>query len=64
MCFEDGVLWVAQEFCETLARKAGSIMLKYFSPSLKHEVKEDRTPLTVADTMINSLVIQEINKAF
>ena len=53
-----------KEFCYSLARKAGEIMTDVFSKGVKREWKENRTPVTVADTKINSLVIERINKEF
>jgi len=51
-------------FAKSLALEAGAIMLKHFSPGLEHTVKEDRTPLTRADTEINDLVLARIEAAF
>lgn len=52
------------EFAKTLAKEAGAIMRQYFGFDLKHEWKSDNTPLTEADTSINSLVIQRITENF
>ncbi len=53
------------EFAKELAQKAGKIMLKYFnSENLGTVQKEDVTPLTLADTEINKLVIMEISKCY
>jgi fructose-1,6-bisphosphatase/inositol monophosphatase family enzyme len=53
------------EFAKELTQKAGKIMLKYFnSEDLGTVQKEDVTPLTLADTEINKLVITEIAKKY
>lgn len=52
------------EFAKTLAKDAGVIMKQYFGLSLAYEWKADQTPVTKADTEINSLVIQKIQEAF
>lgn len=52
-------------FATTLAREAGDIMRKYFrSESMNTEWKEDNSPLTIADTTINKLVIKRVNEKF
>jgi len=52
------------EFAKSLAREAGGIMRQYFGLSLTYDWKTDETPVTKADTEINSLVIQKIQEAF
>lgn len=52
------------EFAKQLAKKAGDIMLKYFHEDIDVEMKGDNTPLTIADTTINKLVIDEITRQF
>ena len=52
------------EFAKNIAREAGEIMYSHFGFDLKHEWKSDQTPLTVADTKINSLVIEKIKANF
>ncbi len=47
-----------------LALKAGEIMLQYFDTNQHEVTKGDGTPVTIADTMINSMVIKEIRKNF
>lgn len=47
-----------------IAQKAGEIMLRFFDADQKEQTKADGTPVTVADTTINSLVIEEIKKHF
>ncbi len=51
------------EFAKRLALEAGEIMRKYFLVT-DTTWKSDNTPLTQADTEINSLVIQRINEAY
>lgn len=52
------------EFAKDLAQQAGAIMLKNFQLGMKREWKVDNTPLTVTDTTINELVINEVKKQF
>ncbi len=53
------------EFAKELAYEAGTIMRRYFrAEDIGIEWKEDNTPVTVADTKINDLVIQRVKKAF
>ena len=53
------------KFAEDLMRRAGDIARKHFSHDVVVDVKdEDNTPVTVADTAINQLVIDEIAKAY
>lgn len=51
-------------YAKNLARESGRIMRSYFGFDLKHEWKSDHTPLTEADTTINSLVIEKIKTDF
>lgn len=52
------------KFTKELAEEAGKIALKYFSFETGTTWKEDGTPLTVADTEINDLVIRRINEKY
>lgn len=52
------------EFAKKLAREAEEIALKYFSFEVENTWKEDDTPLTIADTEINDLVVRRINEAY
>ena len=52
------------EIAKDIALKAGGIMKQYFSFETHKELKQDHTPVTLADTTINSLVIQELKKHF
>lgn len=51
------------EFAKALAHEAGDIMRKYFLKT-DTEWKQDGTPLTVADTTINRMVIERIAETF
>jgi myo-inositol-1(or 4)-monophosphatase len=51
------------EFAKELALEAGEIMRRYFLAT-ETTWKSNNTPLTQADTEINSLVISRINEAF
>jgi fructose-1,6-bisphosphatase/inositol monophosphatase family enzyme len=52
-------------FAKTLALEAGEIMRHYFRSAqlLTHE-KQDHTPLTIADTKINEMVVQQVQRRF
>lgn len=52
------------EFAKTLAKKAGNIMLEYFSLDKQIKYKDDASPVTVADKKVNRLVIEELTKKF
>lgn len=52
------------EFAKKLAYLAGDIMLEHFKAGIDKEIKSDKTPVTIADTKINQLVIDSVNKAF
>lgn len=52
------------EFAMRLAKEAEEVALKYFSFEVETIYKEDSTPLTKADTEINSLVIEKIHQQF
>jgi len=52
------------EFAKGVARKAGDIMRQYFNGDQHVEIKSDGSPVTVADKLVNSMVIEEIEKAF
>ncbi|QQS18795.1 hypothetical protein IPL68_01860 [Candidatus Saccharibacteria bacterium] len=53
------------QFAKSLALEAGAIMRHYFrSDELAITHKQDLTPLTVADTQINALVIERVKKEF
>lgn len=48
----------------TVALVAGEIMRSNFKAGMKKEWKEDETPLTVTDTIINELVLKHIGESF
>ena len=52
------------EFAKKLTLEAGEIASKYFSFEIEHTWKDDNTPLTLADSEINDLVIKRINEAY
>lgn len=53
------------EFAKALALEAGEIMRTYFrSGRLNTVKKDDLTPLTIADTAINALVIERVKRDF
>lgn len=52
-------------FAKTLAYEAGEIMLHYFNAKDKGvAIKADESPVTLADTEINALVIERVRAAF
>lgn len=51
------------EFAKKLAPAAGEIMRRHFLAA-ETEWKEDKTPLTIADTTINSLVIKKVQEVY
>ncbi len=52
------------EFAKKLAEEAAEIALKYFGFDTDINWKSDNTPLTLADTEINSLVISRVSKKY
>lgn len=58
-------LSIELKIAKELARGAGVVMLKYFrSAENGLENKDDGSPVTIADKMINRMVIEEIEKRF
>lgn len=52
-------------FAKDLAAHAGQIMKRYFrAEDIGTQTKEDNTPLTIADTKINNLVIERVKQEF
>ena len=47
-----------------IARLAGDIMKQYFDGSQQVESKNDGSPVTIADKLINQLVIEKLSKIF
>ncbi|MEI7720086.1 MAG: inositol monophosphatase [bacterium] len=52
------------EVAKRLALHAGEIMLQYFDADQQVQVKADQSPVTVADTLINDMVIEELSREF
>ena len=52
------------EVATDIARQAGNMMLQYFNGDQQRETKEDGTPVTIADKLINRMAIEEILKTF
>lgn len=52
------------EIAKSIAFKAGVTMLKYFDGDQQVETKDDGSPVTIADKMINTIVIYELKKHF
>lgn len=52
------------EFAKSLAIESQEIALKYFGFDVESTYKDDNTPLTIADTEINNLVIKRINEEY
>lgn len=52
-----------KQFMEALAKEAGEIIVSHFQ-KVDKEWKENDTPLTIADTKINSLIIDKIKEKF
>lgn len=52
------------EFAKSMAQDAGKIMKKYYRVDQGVEIKDDSTPLTLADTEVNSLLIQRVKDEF
>jgi len=51
-------------FAKKLAYKAGEIMKQYYRGDQHVEIKADHTPVTIADTEVNDLVIEKIKSTF
>lgn len=52
------------EFAQKLADQAGKIMLQYFRADHEIELKEDDSPVTIADKAVNSMVIMAVKEKF
>ena len=52
------------EFAKQIANAAGKIMNDNFVLGINTDYKADNTPLTIADTSINKLVIDEVKRRF
>lgn len=53
-----------REVALDLAKQAGEIMLRYFQRGIEVTTKDNDTPLTIADTAINNLVVETIHREF
>lgn len=49
---------------KNIAEQAGQIMLQYFDSDMGTELKSDKTPITIADKLVNRLVIDELANVF
>lgn len=49
---------------KSIAKEAGEIMLRYFDADQEIEIKADNSQVTIADKLINTLVIERIAEAF
>ena len=53
------------EFAKKIARHAGAIMREYFhQEEMGLEFKSDRTPVTIADKMVNSYLIEQVKQVY
>jgi len=53
------------QFATNLAYEAGAIMTRYFrSENIDTELKEDLTPVTIADKKINNYVIEKVKETY
>lgn len=52
------------EVAKNIAKEAGVIMLKYFDAEQEVEIKEDDSQVTIADKLINTLVIERLANEF
>lgn len=53
------------QLAKLLAKEAGVLMHRYFrSEDIGVEIKEDQTPVTIADTKINRLVIERVKEKY
>ena len=52
------------DVAKNIAYEAGKIMLQYFDSDVGETIKQDSTPLTIADEKINALVIESISSNF
>jgi fructose-1,6-bisphosphatase/inositol monophosphatase family enzyme len=47
-----------------IAKNAGEIMLQYFDGDQSIEIKEDDSPVTIADILVNKMVIEKLAEVF
>lgn len=53
-----------RDVATVIAREAGRVMLQYFDGDQETETKMDGSPVTVADKLINRMVIERLSEAF
>jgi myo-inositol-1(or 4)-monophosphatase len=54
-----------EKFAVSLAEKAGRIMRRHFmSAAQNYAIKDDLTPLSIADTSINAMVVRSVRRYF
>ena len=51
-------------FAKEIAYYAGDIIREYFNKDINIEYKEDKTPVTIADKMINDYLIEKVKEKF
>lgn len=51
-------------FAKDMARQAGEIMRRYYRIDQQVEIKKDLSPITIADTEINDLLIKHVQEVF
>lgn len=47
-----------------LAKQAGNIIMSHYSPSLAHELKDDNSPVTIADQEANDIIVNGLRAAY
>src|SRR3954465_15123857 len=52
------------QFAQDLALKAGAVMREYLQVGIKQQTKADGSPVTIADTKINQMVIDAVQGTF
>lgn len=52
------------EVATGIAREAGSIMLKYFDIDQEIEYKDGKSSVTIADKLVNTMVIEKLKESF
>ena len=52
------------QFAQDLAHKAGAIMRDYLQVGVQQEIKSDGSPVTIADTKINQMVIDAVQERY
>lgn len=52
------------EFAKSMAIEAGEVMKKYYHADQSVELKDDSTPVTIADREINDLLIQQVKDEY